>query len=69
MVINKCPNCGCSNPKVRFEVSYGHGDSGYSNLRVQCPECSLSFGEKSYYGIPSEDDKLETIINWNNLKQ
>ena len=50
-----CPFCGGEKLVVDFEMSFGHGDSGYNNLRIECTDCSGSIGDGSDYGRPSSE--------------
>ena len=67
MEINNCPHCG-GKAEIKYNMSYGHGDSGYEDLRVKCSKCTLSLGDGYNYDEPSEESKIKVITNWNNLK-
>lgn len=66
-IIELCPNCESSNIGFKYEIQYGHGDSGYSNARIQCDTCSLSIGNKSDWDRPSNKEEFKLWENWNKM--
>jgi hypothetical protein len=60
-----CPVCGSTDLHIQFNESYGHGDSGYSDLRLQCARCSTSIGRAFGYGSPGDDDIIQAYRIWN----
>ena len=62
-----CPNCGSLLVSLHHKTQYGHGDSGYTDLRVKCQSCSLSIGDGSDYGNPSVDASVKVIGLWNEM--
>ena len=62
-----CPFCGAMMRELIFdyEMSYGHGDSGFQNLRVKCIRCSGSKGDGFDYGIPTDENFLKAVEQWN----
>lgn len=65
--INSCSNCG-SAPSFTHHMSYGHGDSGFSGLRLKC-NCGISIGDGSNYGTPTDSDKKPIIELWNKINK
>lgn len=61
-----CPFCGGTKISFKYSTQQGHGDSGYSDLRVSCNNCDCSKGNLSNYGTPKIEDKLKLIEDWNN---
>ncbi len=61
-----CPFCGGTDLEIRWHWSHGHGDSGYSYLRVVClgDECVATRGF-SDYGVPDASEKQVVWDEWN----
>lgn len=59
-----CPFCGSDVLTISFNTSYGHGDSGYSDLRIVCRECDATKG-KCEWGRPSDKDIQLAWDAWN----
>lgn len=66
-----CPFCSETKLSFNYSTSYGHGDMGFSNLRISCNNCHCSKGNLSNYGYPTIEDKIKLLTEWNNriLKQ
>ena len=60
-----CPFCNGNNLEIRYDVVYGHGDSGFNSLRVECLNCSGAKGDISDYGRPTKKDIEKTWKMWN----
>ena len=63
--------CSCGGtPTVEYHMQYGHGDSGYDGLRLEC-SCGKALmadnkmQEKYGYGSPGFDAIENLILKWN----
>ena len=63
-----CPFCGGKNLSFTYKTTYGHGESGFSNARIICNDCSGSKGNYYGYGSPYIDDEIKAYLNWNKRK-
>lgn len=61
-----CPFCGGIKVSFNYTAVRGHGDSGFSDLRVSCDNCNCSKGNVSNYGMPEILDKIKLLEEWNN---
>jgi hypothetical protein len=62
--MERCPHCGSDKLSVDYKVSYGHGDSGFDNLRIICQDCPASQGRHNY-GRPTNEEIASVINAWN----
>jgi len=63
--IKPCPFCGGNNLSFKYQINYGHGDSGFSMARIECNDCSGAKGNRSDYGRPTDDDERKAWDIWN----
>lgn len=61
-----CPFCDSNNLSFESNNVSGHGDSGFTNARIQCNDCSGSKGKGYGYGQPDDEDKFKAWNSWNN---
>lgn len=66
--LKPCPFCGGKNLKFTYNSHSGHGDSGFTNARIKCNDCSGSKGDGSGYGTPTGKDKSKAWKEWNERK-
>jgi hypothetical protein len=57
--------CGSDLLSLKYHMSHGHGECGYTGLRILCKECKLSIGDFFGYGYPSLKDSERTWEFWN----
>lgn len=69
MKLLSCPLCGYDIIKFEFEydMTYGHGDSGYVHGRMMCKRCFLAKGNHSDYGEPTDEIKAMATQDWNTM--
>jgi hypothetical protein len=60
-----CPFCGGNKLSFTYKSEYGHGESGFSNARIICGDCSGSKGDGHNYGSPSDLDRVKAYLHWN----
>jgi len=60
-----CPFCGSTNLSFKHKMSYGHGDCGFENARIECNDCSGAKGNGFNYGTPTTQDELKAWQQWN----
>lgn len=60
-----CPFCGSSNLSFKYKMSYGHGDCGFENARIECNDCSGAKGNGYNYGTPTTQDEIKAWQQWN----
>lgn len=60
-----CPLCGNVDITERYNTQYGHGESGFDNLRIGCGVCDIYYGDFFGYGSPSIQDKNKVRNGWN----
>lgn len=62
--IKRCPFCGGTNLSFKYNMSYGHGDCGFLNARIEC-ECSGAKGNLHRYGEPTLETEVKAWAMWN----
>ncbi len=67
MKAEDCPNCGSDDVMFVCDSTSGHGDRSYTNGRVVCNNCSLSLGDLSNWGSPTEGDVKKALEDWNEM--
>lgn len=60
-----CPFCGGTDLRFNFKMSYGHGDCGFENARIECKGCSGAKGNGYNYGKPTKKDEIKAWEQWN----
>ena len=60
-----CPFCGGTNLKFKYKMSYGHGDCGFENARIECNDCFGAKGNGCDYGTPTKKDEINAWKKWN----
>jgi len=62
--LKPCPFCGSTNLSFTTNVTYGHGDCGYTGARIICNDCIAAKG-LSDYGYTTKATEVSAANAWN----